>query len=117
MAAEQVMSVRYMKFSKLCPGLNLVTMCHRSSEYTAQKEQFDDVVQRQNRVLAKLNPELLMGKLARAGQDAENDAEAQYNTFVEGTLPLDRFITDYSKKKALAHSRNLKSSAAAQTLR
>lgn len=89
----------------------------RSSEYTAEKERFDSVVQRQNTVLAKLNPEVLMSKLAKAGQEAENEAESQYSDFVAGTLSLERFVAEYSKKKALAHSRNLKSTAAAQTLR
>ena len=92
------------------------TQC-RSSEYTAEKERFDSVVQRQNKVLATLNPEMLMGKLARAGQEAEDEAESQYSDFVAGTLPLEKFVAEYSKKNALAHSRNLKHTAAAQTLR
>lgn len=89
----------------------------RSSEYAAAKEQFDSRIQRQNVVLAKLDPEVLMSKLAKAGHDADDEAEAQYNDFVAGTLPLDSFITAYSKKKSLAHCRILKSTAAAQTLR
>lgn len=74
-------------------------------------------MKRQSVVLAKLDPDILMSKLAKAGHDADNEAEAQYNDFVAGTLPLEGFITAYSKKKALAHSRSLKSTAAAQTLR
>lgn len=89
----------------------------RSSEFAAAKEQFDGCIQRQNVVLAKLNLEVLMSKLAKAGNDADDAAEAKYDDFVAGTLPLEGFITAYSKQKNLAHCRNLKSTAAAQTLR
>lgn len=89
----------------------------RSSEFAAAKEEFDSRIQRQKAVLAKLDPEVLMSKLAKAGRDADDEAETQYNEFVAGTLPLEAFVTAYSKKKIAAHCRHLKSTAAAQTLR
>ena len=67
--------------------------------------------------MAKLKPEVLIAKLAKAGREADDEAEAIYDNFVAGDVTVENFVTTYSKKKILAHSRNLKSSAAMQTLR
>ena len=89
----------------------------RSSEHAPTKEQFDSRLQRQSAALAKLKPEVLIAKLAKASREADDQAEALYDELVAGDLTVEGFITAYSKKKILAHSRNLKSSAATQTLR
>ncbi|KAL3159778.1 hypothetical protein ABBQ38_010185 [Trebouxia sp. C0009 RCD-2024] len=89
----------------------------RSSEHAPTKEQFDSRLQRQSAALAKLKPEVLIAKLAKAGREADDQAEALYDNFVAGDVTVENFVTTYSKKKIRAHSRNLKSSAATQTLR
>lgn len=88
----------------------------RSSEYAAAKEQFDSRLQRQSAALAKLKPEVLISKLAKASREADDEAEALYEDFVRGDLTVESFVGAYSKKKAVAHSRDLKSSAAMQTI-
>lgn len=93
------------------------TICHRSSEYAAAKEQFDIRLQRQSAALAKLKPEVLIAKLAKASREADDQAEALYDEFLAGGLTVENFISAYSKKKTVAHARNLKSSAALQTIR
>lgn len=67
--------------------------------------------------MKKLKPEVLIAKLAKASHEADEQAEALYDQFVAGDVTVENFITTYSKKKMLSHSRNLKSSAATQTLR
>lgn len=89
----------------------------RSSEHAPTKEQFDSRLQRQSATLVKLKPEVLIAKLAKAGREADDEAEALYDKLIAGDIPVENFISTYSKRKILAHSRNLKSSAATQTLR
>ena len=89
----------------------------RSSEYAAAKEQFDSRLQRQSAALAKLKPQILIDKLAKASREADDEAEALYEDFVCGDITVESFVGSYSKKKALAHNRDLKSSAAMQTIR
>ena len=89
----------------------------RSSEHAPTKEQFDSRLQRQSAALGKLKPEVLIAKLAKAAREADDEAEVLYDKLAAGEIPVESFITTYSKKKILAHSRSLKSSAATQTLR
>lgn len=88
----------------------------RSSEYAAAKEQFDSRLQRQSAALAKLKPEVLIAKLAKASREADDQAEALYDEFMTGNTTVEVFVSAYSKAKAVAHARDLKSSAAMQTL-
>ena len=89
----------------------------RSSEHAPTKEQFDSRLRRQSAALVKLKPGVLIAKLAKASREADDEAEAIYDKLIAGDVTVESFISTYSKKKMLAHSRNLKSSAAAQTLR
>ena len=89
---------------------------HRSSEYATAKEQFDSRLQRQSAALAKLKPEVLIAKLAKTSREADDQAEILYDEYIAGSLTVENFISAYSKKKTVAHARNLKSTAATQTL-
>ncbi len=89
----------------------------RSSEYAAAKEQFDSRLQRQSAALAKLKPDVLIAKLAKASREADDQAEALYDEYIAGSTTIEIFIASYCKKKTVAHARNLKSTAALQTLR
>lgn len=89
----------------------------RSSEYAAAKEQFDSRLQRQSAALAKLKPDVLIAKLAKASREADDQAEALYDEYIAGSITIEQFTAAYCKKKTVAHARNLKSTAALQTLR
>ncbi|DBA73104.1 TPA: hypothetical protein ACH3X2_010043 [Trebouxia sp. C0005] len=89
----------------------------RSSEYAAAKEQFDSRLQRQSAALTKLKPDVLIAKLAKASREADDQAEALYDEYIAGSTTIEHFIASYCKQKTVAHARNLKSTAALQTLR
>lgn len=74
-------------------------------------------MQRQSAALTKLKPEVLIAKLAKAGREADDQAEVLYDEYIAGSLSVENFVTAYSKKKTIAHARNLKSTAAMQTIR
>ena len=95
----------------------LTDLPFRSSEYAAAKEQFDSRLQRQSAALAKLKPEVLIAKLAKASREADDQTEALYDEYIAGSTTIEQFIASYCKKKTVAHARNLKSTAALQTLR
>lgn len=103
-------------FNGLTMSENIFVSC-RSSEHAPTKEQFDSRRERQAAALVKLKPEVLIAKLAKAGREADDEAEALYDKFIAGDVTVENFISTYSKKKIVAHARNLKSSAATQTLR
>lgn len=96
---------------------NMFPSSCRSSEHAPTKEHFDSRLQRQSAALVKLKPEVLIAKLAKASREADDEAEALYDKLIDGDITVENFISTYSKKKILAHSRSLKSSAAAQTFR
>ena len=95
----------------------LTDLPFRSSEYAAAKEQFDSRLQRQSAALAKLKPDVLIAKLAKASREADDQAEALYDEYIAGSTSIEHFIASYCKKKTVVHARNLKSTAALQTLR
>jgi hypothetical protein len=95
----------------------LTDLPFRSSEYAAAKEQFDSRLQRQSAALAKLKPDVLIAKLAKASREADDQAEALYDEYIAGSTTIELFTASYCKKKTVAHARNLKSTAALQTLR
>ena len=59
---------------------------------------------------------MLIAKLAKASREADDQAEALYDEFMTGNTTVEVFVSAYSKAKAVAHARDLKSSAAMQTL-
>ena len=88
----------------------------RSSEFASAKERFDAAHQRQQKVLAQLRPEVLIGRLHTAAQEADQHSDVLYDEFLGGSKSADAFVPEYSKQRTLFHIRELKCSAAHSTL-
>ncbi|KAK9803637.1 hypothetical protein WJX72_007678 [[Myrmecia] bisecta] len=88
----------------------------RSSEYAAAKEAFDDRLRRQQAVLAKLQPEALIAKLAKLAAAADEESERLYDSFIANELPLEGFMDSYIKLRTLYHERELKRQTAPTTV-
>ena len=88
----------------------------RSSEFASAKERFDAAHQRQQKVLAQLRPEVLIGRLYTAAQEADQHSDVLYDEFLGGSKAVDAFVPEYSKQRTLFHIRELKCSAARSTL-
>ena len=88
----------------------------RSSEFASAKERFDAAHQRQQKVLAQLRPEVLIGRLNTAAQEADQQSDILYDEFLGGSKSVDAFVPEYSKQRTLFHIRELKCSAARSTL-
>ena len=87
----------------------------RSSEYAVAKESFDELAARQDRVLAKLQPSVLIASLATAAATADQESNVLYDQFAAKERTLDDFVMQHVKLRTLYHTRELKRQAAEQT--
>ncbi|KAL4458438.1 hypothetical protein ABPG75_013303 [Micractinium tetrahymenae] len=88
----------------------------RASDYAPAKAAFDDKWARQQAVLAKLSPEVLMRRLQEATREAEEQGEQLLAQLGAGEVGLEAFVERYTRAQATYHQRDLKLQAAQQTL-
>lgn len=84
----------------------------RSSEYADVRTRFDDLYRRQEAVLAKLSPVVLLQKLKDKADEAERAADIPEEAFLSGTLPLDKFVEAYVNQRIEFHKLDLMRQAA-----
>lgn len=88
----------------------------RSGEYAPAKAQFDDKWARQQVVLSKLNPEVLIRRLQDAAQEAAEEGERLQQQLAAGEISVEAFVERFVKAQATYHQRDLRLQAAQQTL-
>lgn len=84
----------------------------RSSEYAVAKEAFDERAARQEAVLEKLKPSILIASLAAAAETADAESNVLYEKFSDSEISLDAFVQQHGKMRTLYHTRELKRQAA-----
>ncbi|KAI7840271.1 hypothetical protein COHA_006053 [Chlorella ohadii] len=88
----------------------------RSGEYAPAKAAFDDKWARQQAVLAKLSPDVLVHRLQDAAQEAAEEGERLQQQLAAGEISVEAFVERFVKAQATYHQRDLRLQAAQQTL-
>ncbi|KAG1663697.1 hypothetical protein FOA52_013265 [Chlamydomonas sp. UWO 241] len=88
----------------------------RSSEYASAKATFDELYARQEAVLKKLNPILLIQKLHDEADRLDAAFETSYDAFLAGSLPLEKFTAEHVQGRIEFHKMDLMRQAGQYTL-
>lgn len=88
----------------------------RSSEYTLIKSRFDELYERQAKVLSTLGGVVWREKLEEAVSAADSQSAAVAADFMNGDVSLDQFIKQHVELRTQHHILDLKRQAAEQLL-
>ena len=88
----------------------------KSSEYTLIKSRFDELYERQQRVLAALGGVVWREKLEEGVSAADSASAAVKADFLRGDLQLEEFVRQHVELRTQHHVLDLKRQAAEQLL-
>eukprot|EP00878_Enallax_costatus_P042857 GHUV01050356.1.p1 GENE.GHUV01050356.1~~GHUV01050356.1.p1 ORF type:complete len:137 (+),score=43.48 GHUV01050356.1:714-1124(+) len=88
----------------------------RSSEYTLIKSRFDELYERQTKVVSTLGGVVWREKLEEAVSAADSASAAVANDFMAGGMSLDDFVKQHVELRTQHHVLDLKRQAAEQLL-
>lgn len=84
----------------------------RGSEYSMIKARFDELHERQARVLDTLGGDAWSARLRAAADAAEATSSAAVDDFLAGKLPLEAFLESHLASRTRSHALDLKRQAA-----
>lgn len=84
----------------------------RSGDYATMKTLFDDLYKRQEDVLAKMGPMVMLGRLRAETDQADQLSEELLDSFQGGSMTLEQLVEQYSAKREAFHVIDIKRQAA-----
>ncbi|XP_013868970.1 vacuolar protein sorting-associated protein 37A isoform X1 [Austrofundulus limnaeus] len=91
-------------------------MLYKYEQLTQMKSAFETKMQRQHELSESCSLSTLQARLKVAAHQAEEDSEETAESFLEGRIDIDEFLTSFMEKRTLCHSRRAKEEKLQQSI-